>query len=123
MSPINTIQASAVPVLKNTNNIIHKHQNKKNSFKKNHKKKFKKKFKQLKNTQTHHKGNSFMTLLITIVVAWYLIALVLLTIALVFGITPLLIAAIILLALPIALVLIFGIIFLILLLTSTGDWC
>jgi Flp pilus assembly protein TadB len=118
-SPINTIQAAAVPVVTKVNSSNKKIKNKK----RHHKKQFKKHLKKLKDTRTYQKGNPVTTFLLAFAISWYLIAIALLITALVLGITPMLIAAIILLALPIVLAIIFGIVFLILLLTSTGDWC
>jgi hypothetical protein len=115
-SPINTIQASAVPAGTNVNHSNQKIKNKKNRLKKHCKKQF-------KNTKIKKKGTFASTLSIILTVSWYPISIGLLIIALVLGITPLLIVSIVLLALPIAVVLILGIIFLILLFTSTGDWC
>lgn len=115
-SPINTIQASAVPASTNANRSNQKIKNKKNRIKKHRKKQF-------KNTKIKEKGSFVSTLLIVLAAAWYPIAIGLLITAIVLGITPLLIVMIVLLALPIAIALILGIIFLILLFTSTGDWC
>jgi hypothetical protein len=118
-SPIHTIQAAVVPVITNTNHSNQNYQkikNKKSRIKKQRKKKF-------KNTKISQKGTLGSTLLIILVAGWYPIAIGLLITAIVLGITPLLIAAIVLLALPIAIALIFAIIFIILLFTSTGDWC
>lgn len=118
-SPINSIHAAAVPVITKTNSPNKKIKNKKRQ----HKKQFKKHLKKLKKTSTHQKGNPVTTFLLVFIISWYLIAIALLITALVLGITPMLIVSIILLVLPIAIVIIFGIILLILLLTSTGDWC
>lgn len=115
-SPINTIQASAVPASTNANRSNQKNKNKKNRIKKHRKKQF-------KNTKIKEKGTFLSTLSIILTAAWYPISIGLLITALVLGITPLLIVSIILLALPVAIALILGIIFLILLFTSTGDWC
>ena len=90
--------------------------NKKNWIKKHRKKRF-------KIAKINERGTLEATLLTILAIAWYPIAIGLLITALVLGITPLLIVAIVLLALPIAVGLILGIIFLILLFTSTGDWC
>lgn len=118
-SPINSIQAAAVPIVTQINSANKKIKNKKRQ----RKKQFKKHLKQFKGTTTHQKGNPVTTFLAVFAISWYLIAIVLLITALVLGITPMLIASITLLLLPIVIAIIFGIFFLILLLTSTGDWC
>ncbi|MBL4650170.1 MAG: hypothetical protein JKY03_10595 [Aureispira sp.] len=115
-SPINTIQASAVPIITNANNLNQKVKNKKNRIKKHRKKRF-------KNTKISQKYTSGSTLLIILVAVWYPISIGLLITAIILGISQLLIIAIVLLALPIAIALILITIFIILLFTSTGDWC
>lgn len=125
-SPINTIQASAVPSMTNSSSI--KQQNKrlkhkKSNLKKQQRKQFKSSLKQFKKNQTDKKRDFESTFITILAIAWYPISIALLIIALVLGLTHLLIASIILLSIPILAVLIFGLIFFITLLTSTGDWC
>lgn len=124
-TPINTIQASAVPIITNhTKSTAHqKVRNKKNRIKKQHKKQFKKRFKILQNTQTEPKGNFGNTLKIILGISWYPIAIGLLITALVLGITPLLVIAIILLVLPVLTLLILGLILIIGLMTFEGSLC
>jgi len=122
-TPINTIKASAVPAITGNSTENQTFKNSKKRFKKRSKKRSKKRLRHLKNTTTKQQADFGTTFLIVLVIAWYPISIGLLITALILGITPLLIVSIVLLALPIAAALIFGLIFLIMLLTSTGDWC
>ena len=57
-----------------------------------------------------------------VLIIWYIVSIALLIIGLVFAIPPLWITAVVLLCIPVAAVIIFGIVFLIMLATSSGSW-
>lgn len=121
-SPSNELQAEAVSIVKKTTQ--HQKVNvKKRRLNRASYQKLKKRFKHRKGTQKKQQTDDFVdTMLIILLAAWYPISIALLIVALVFGITPLLITAIVLLALPVLIFLILGLI-LIIGLATAGDWC
>lgn len=119
----NTIQASAVPVIKSNTSTSKQFNHKKKQLKRKRRKAIKKRIQYFKEKQlTRPNSDVTHTLLVIVGIAWYPIAIALLVTALVLGITPLLVAAIIMLSLPLLLFLILGLILIIGLATS-GDWC
>mgnify|MGYP000601478371 CR=1 FL=1 len=125
-SPIKSLQAAAVPVITSSNKTTlgsQKIKNKKHRIKKQHKKRFKNRLKQLKKTQTNKKGDFGSTFIKVLAIAWYPISIGLLITALVLGLTPLLVVAIVLLALPVFCLIVFGLILLISLMTFSGSLC
>lgn len=125
-SPIKSLQAAAVPVITSSNKTTlgsQKIKNKKHRIKKQHKKRFKNRLKHFKNTQTNKKGDFGSTFIKVLAIAWYPISIGLLITALVLGLTPLLVVAIVLLALPVFCLIVFGLILLISLMTFSGSLC
>ena len=120
-SPIQTLQASAVSVITNSNTRLNKQKvkSKRNRLKKQRKSRLK----YFKNTQTDQESDFGATFIKVFAIAWYPISIGLLITALVLGITPLLIVSIVLLALPIFCAIVIGLIFLIGLMTFKGSLC
>jgi len=125
-SPLQSLQAAAVPVITSSNKTTansQKVKNKKNRIKKQHKKRFKNRLKQFKKTQATPKDDFGTTLIKVLAIAWYPISIGLLITAIVLGLTPLLVVAIVLLALPVFCLIVFGLILLISLMTFSGSLC
>lgn len=94
----------------------------KNRIKKGSKSVLKKRLNKLKKRQDSSSKNAGEILLMVVGIAWYPISIALLIVALVFGITPLLVTAIVLLCLPVLIFLILGLI-LIIGFATAGDLC